>query len=100
MARIREALEANEWAGDESADLDGLDAPLDDEADAWGGFEVVEAEMEREFVNMKTALNGGNEVQDALGGRSVQDEEEQVQELERMMVKLQAVRGKDVINAY
>lgn len=95
LARIREALEANEWAGDESADFVGLDAAHDEEADVWGGFEVEEAEMEREFMSMKTALNGGDEVQEGLGGSSDEDEEQQVQELERMMVKLQAVKGKE-----
>ena len=94
VPRIREALEVNDWAADESTDVEGLDVGSDEGEDGFGGFEVEEAQMEREFVDMKTALNGGDGVREALGETDDGDGETQVEELERMMLKLQTVRGK------
>lgn len=76
IARLREALEANEWEGEDELETG-------DEGD---GFGLETAQMEGEFAGLKMALleDEGEE----------EDEAEQVQELERMMMKMSAVKGK------
>jgi hypothetical protein len=82
--RVKEALEANDWAGD---DVDAFDElGIDDEGDEEEfdtTFTAEEAEMNMELMGLKTALIGGDGA----------DEETQVEELERMMLKLQAIKG-------
>lgn len=87
IARIKEALEANDWAADddEAHDLEGVD---DDEAFP-STFAAEEAEISMEFAGLKTAVNGGSAVVDALGE---EDEAFQVEEMERMISKLQVIK--------
>lgn len=92
MARIKEALEANEWAGDEELGVDALGLDDDDEEGFESTFAAEEAEMGMEFMGMKTAVNGGNDVRGAHGGED-DDESDQVEGLERMMHQVQAIRG-------
>ncbi|OCK93188.1 uncharacterized protein K441DRAFT_566639 [Cenococcum geophilum 1.58] len=77
VARIKEALEANDW-------VDGGDAGLEDGDD--GAFEntfaAEEAEMGIELFGMKGAIHGEEE----------DDEAPQVEELEQMMQRMQAIK--------
>ncbi|KAH7049345.1 alpha and gamma adaptin binding protein p34-domain-containing protein [Macrophomina phaseolina] len=90
MARVREALEANEWEGgdddDDDGGLDGLGVGESDDEDWNKTFAAEEAEMGIEMMGLKTELNGG---EGADGG---EDEAAQVEELERMMSKLSGIR--------
>jgi hypothetical protein len=91
MNRIREALETTEWDGadDEFDELLGSGDLVnvgEDGSGEWGAFSVEEAEMNMELLGMKTAVNGGSATER-------EDEETQVEELERMMGKLQAIKG-------
>lgn len=88
--RIREALETTEWDGadDDFGDILGED-DLDntgEDGDEWGGFSVEEAQMNMELFSMKNAITGGAE-------QDEEDEALQVEELGRMMGKLQAIKG-------
>jgi len=84
IERLREALEANEWETmpDEfDADEDAIG--LEDGGDEFGeSFAAEEAEINLEWLGVKTAVNGGDD-----------NEAEGVEELERMMRKLQAIKG-------
>ncbi|KAM0722700.1 hypothetical protein Q7P37_002141 [Cladosporium fusiforme] len=94
--RLKEALEANEWADDG----DGLDAlGLEDEEDGgFGNFGHEEAEMTAELFGLKAALldqddDDAEQYGDALGADlSANDQKTQVDDLDRMMSKLLAVR--------
>ena len=78
VARIKEALEANDWAG-------GGDAGLEDgDDDAFKNtFAAEEAEMSIELFSMKGAIHGEEEDDEAL----------QVEELEQMMQRMQTIKG-------
>jgi len=90
IERLREALETTEWDGTDE-DLDdifgdeGLENLGNEGSDDWSAFHFEEAEMNMELLGMKTAVNGGN-----TGDED--DEAAQVEELSRMMVKLQAIK--------
>lgn len=86
IARLREALETTEWEAADAGlgdlgDLNGLALADDDEL---GVFAAEEAEMSMELMGMKSAVHGAG---------SDEDEAAQVEELERMMLKLQAIKG-------
>jgi hypothetical protein len=89
--RVREALETTEWDGadDDIGDILGED-DLENIGEVgngeWGAFSMEEAEMNMELLGMKTAVNGGSATDE-------EDEAVQVEELERMMGKLQAIKG-------
>jgi len=87
MERVKEALEANEWESLDNAD----DLNLEDgeeEVEAFGEtFAAEEAEINLEWLGVKTAISGAEELGE-------EDEKEQVEELERMMRKLQTIKGK------
>lgn len=102
VARIKEALEATDWdgMGDDNLDLDGLD-----EFDGDDGFDAEAIELEMEMFGMKQAIygagDGGGESKDGdnaqnTGGnkKTGSDEEDGVEQLESMMLRLQAVKGK------
>lgn len=96
VERVREALEANEWA-DAGGDDGGLG--FDDcEDDEFGGFGREEAEMTAELFGMKASLLGQDEDEaegygEALGADiSAENQKTQVDDLDRMMSKLLAVR--------
>ncbi len=95
LERLKEALEANDWEGnDELGDAIDLE-DIDDDSDAGSiGFGLDandRKEMEKEMRGMKQAIYGGS----SGGG----DDEEQdpsdkdVEDLQVMMLKMQAVRG-------
>lgn len=96
LLRLREALEANEWAGDEvegDDDAFGLDTGLSDDTDETLGFRLERSQMEREFVGLKLAMTEGGE-NDMDDEEEDPDEALQVEELERMLIRVNAVRGK------
>ncbi|TKA71954.1 hypothetical protein B0A55_05386 [Friedmanniomyces simplex] len=93
--RMKEALEANEWAAAAEDDEDDLEIDdLDfDAGDDIGGFGREEAEMTAELFGMKAALFGDEEPTtdaDDLLPPSVQAGD--VESLDRMMGKLLAVK--------
>lgn len=93
LARLREALETNDWEG---VDGEGLEVGEEEEE----GFEAEAAEVEREMLEMRMAIYEAGEALEEDGvDEGVEGEEEhegediQVEELESMMLKMQAIRG-------
>lgn len=101
MARLEEALEAHEWDGPGGDDFEGLDdLGLDDDDDDAGlgfGEEAMEAQMELWGMQSDVREEGQRrqeeqvEKADEEQGRSEIGDQD-VQELETMMLKMQAVR--------
>ncbi|KAI9667487.1 MAG: hypothetical protein M1821_000303 [Bathelium mastoideum] len=89
IARVRDALEANDWTGEGSVDLDEFEGPLDSPTGDGRGFNMEGQEMSFEFAALKSALAGDASRSEAEGGEA---DSEQVDELDRMMVHLQAAR--------
>lgn len=99
MARLKEALEAHEWegrGGDDFEDLDDLGFGGDDDDASLGfGEEAMEAQMEIWGMQSDVRKEEGQRVEDEEndtepGSSQVGDQD--VQELETMMLKMQAVR--------
>jgi alpha/gamma adaptin binding protein p34 len=98
VERLREALEANDWDGNDGSEgdinFDDLEAGGGDDEDAGSiGFGIDPAEMKEEMVGMKQAIYEGSTVMDD----EIENEEEgdeEIQALQAMMLKMQAVRGK------
>ncbi|KXS95419.1 hypothetical protein AC578_6763 [Pseudocercospora eumusae] len=90
LERLKEALEANEWAddGEEELDLDELGLDTEDGED---GFSHEEAEMTAELFGMKAAL-GQSEDDDAEELITPQQQAGGVEDLDRMLGKLLAVK--------
>jgi hypothetical protein len=94
VERLREALEANEWADDgedEDADALGLEDGSDEE---FVDFGREEAEMTAELFGLKASLLGEEDddaegFEDELGDG---DQKGQVDDLDKMMSKLMAVK--------
>jgi hypothetical protein len=95
LERLKEALEANDWDGGDDfegeIDLDDLDGDEDD-GEGSVGFEIDPAEMEAEMAGMKQAIYGGG--LDKEDENDNEGEDEEVEKLQAMMLKMQAVRGK------
>jgi hypothetical protein len=87
VERVREALEAGEWeeSGDGLAGEDG-----DGEEDEFGDFGREEAEMTAELFGLKASLLG--EEDEDGEGEGYGNEKDQVDDLDKMMSKLMAVR--------
>ena len=82
ISRLKEALEAHEWEGDSADDVpEELDLGSED------GFGAEAAQMEREMMGLKTAVNDGGEIEDDGDGG-----DDDVEELENMMLKVQAIK--------
>jgi hypothetical protein len=93
VERLREALETNDWESNELGEgisLEDLDEG-DGEYEVGTGFGIEAAEMEMEMIGMKKAIYGGGNEEETDDGDG-QDEE--VEQLQAMMLRLQAVRGK------
>ena len=93
IERLREALETNDWESNELGEELSLEDLEDGDEEGEGsiGFGIEAAEMEREMFGMKQAIYGGN------NGEEMDDEEgqdEEVEQLQAMMLRMQAVRGK------
>lgn len=98
LDRLKEALEANDWEGEDleaSIDIDDFDgdAESDDDAEGSLGFGIDRDEMEEEMKGMKQAIYGGTISGGEIGKDEVEQDEE-VEKLQAMMLKMQAVRGK------
>lgn len=96
LERVKEVLEANEWASpDDDGDEEFASARLGllsdvDEGDE--GFNLEVGELEREMLGLKMAIEKGGE--DGGDDREEErDEEREVEELEGLMLKMQAVKG-------
>jgi hypothetical protein len=94
MARVKEALEANDWGGGDGDDFQaeslcfGSDEDDGDEV----GFRAEAAEIQKEMFGMRNAIYGQSSSQEPEGGDG-EDEELKVEELERLMVKVQVIKG-------
>jgi hypothetical protein len=97
VERLKEALETNDWEGaDElnpAIDLGDLDGGDDDEDEGSIGFGIDPSEMADEMAGMKRAIYGGSLGEDAEGDEEAEDDDE-VEKLQAMMLKMQVVRGK------
>jgi len=92
MERLKEALEANDWeAGEELEDLGFEDFDGDEDDTESLGFGIEAAEMEAEMFGMKQAIYSGTQDREDDDEEGEQDED--VEQLQAMMLKLQAVRG-------
>jgi hypothetical protein len=99
MDRLKEALEANDWEGSDelgdAIDLAGLEDDSDDAASIGFGLGAADkAEMEKEMRGMKMdiyagSISGGG---DGSGGAE-EPSDKDVEDLQAMMLKMQAVRG-------
>ncbi|KAK0739324.1 hypothetical protein B0T21DRAFT_329080 [Apiosordaria backusii] len=120
IARVREALEANDWSGGGGAPGDHDDSELDfdhdndnddDDDDDQGGFDPKTLGFgfdKGDFEGLKRAIweqigeetetgEGSEESKEKKGGKEQEEEEEglgddDIKNLEQMMLKLQAVR--------
>ncbi|CUS11515.1 unnamed protein product [Tuber aestivum] len=113
MERVREALEANDWAADdEIGDGDGYGGGEDgdDDGGSFGSFtgagdggeeadplKFIGDEMEREMFGLHRAIFGGEESAGDSSVRGItdddEDEEAQVEKLETMMMKMSALKA-------
>lgn len=101
LARLLEALEANDWSNGEpnNDDLDS-DSDLDSILDTIENPEIGSGTAQSHDPDLRIGLLEGQQTSKAATyGQGEGDEEEggadaQVQELEAMMLKMQAVRGK------
>ncbi|KAL5329154.1 hypothetical protein ACEPPN_002664 [Leptodophora sp. 'Broadleaf-Isolate-01'] len=92
MDRLKEALEANDWEGNdelgETIDLDGLEDDSDEAGSIGFGLDAADkAEMERELRGMKMAIYGGGNDDD-----EEEPSDKDVEDLQALMLKMQAVR--------
>ena len=97
LERIREALEANDWTANDDDGLDSLLLDEDDEGEQETGFDAEAAELEREMLGLKMAIHGGrgSGLGEEEGGDDDdgEDEEFQVEQLESVMLRMQALKG-------
>lgn len=96
LERVKEALEANDWAG---GDADELDMGEFEDDDGSVGFNLEAAEMMGEVFDMKRAIYGNGDSDDDDDDdndnkEDGEDDEASVEQLEAMMMRLQAVKGK------
>lgn len=88
LARAREALEANDWAG-QSSEADGLD--LGDEEDGFGAIGPEHSQMNAELWGLKASLLGTGEDEDDEGALQVDD-------MERMMSQVLSIKGWNILH--
>ena len=92
--RLKEALEANEWAAspdDDDADLDMDDFDFDTEGDM-NSFARDEAEMTAELFGLKSSLNGDDFDPDVDEFVLPNQQADNVETLDRLMGRLLAVK--------
>jgi hypothetical protein len=99
IARLKEALEANDWAADDEDDDFGLDDFGDLEDEEGMGFGAEAAELEMEMFGMKRAIyeageeHGDGDDENRLREEEGDDQEDEVEKLEALMLRMQVVRG-------
>lgn len=87
MERMKEALEANDWESNELGDALGPEDFEDDEAESGMGFGAEAAELNMEMFGVNQAILDIGEEDEVV------DQDEEVEKLQAMMQKMQAVRG-------
>lgn len=94
IARVKEALEANDWGSGDGDDFQSeyLGFGSDEEDTDEVGFKAEAAEIQREMFGMRNAIYGQGSSQDPEE-EDGEDEELKVEELERLMVKVQVIKG-------
>jgi Alpha and gamma adaptin binding protein p34 len=96
MDRVREALEANDWGGDDSASFGSFEDGEDDDGEGMDPLKFIGDEMEREMFGLHNAIFGGESDaggDSAHGEAEDEDEEVQVEKLEAMMMRMAALKG-------
>ncbi|PBP27977.1 alpha and gamma adaptin binding protein p34 [Diplocarpon rosae] len=96
MERLREALEANDWEGsdelDEGAEFEGVEDDSDEAGSIGFGLDAADrAEMEREMRGIKQDIYRG-EISDGDGDGNEFPSDKDVEDLQAMMLEMQAVR--------
>jgi hypothetical protein len=84
---LKEALEANDWESNELGDALGLEDFEDDEAENEMGFGAEAAELNMEMFGVKQAIHDIGEEDEVV------NQDEEVEKLQAMMQRMQAVRG-------
>jgi Alpha and gamma adaptin binding protein p34 len=95
IPRLREALEANDWAGNEGVDGE-IESFLnsDGEENEEVGFNTEAAQLEREMFGIRSAIYGKDGKGRKIGEDEDEDDEEiKVEELEAMMMRMHSVKG-------
>ncbi|RPB00039.1 hypothetical protein L873DRAFT_1789253 [Choiromyces venosus 120613-1] len=105
MERVKEALEANDWAADDELGEDGDEEDVgsfgsfengEDDGEGMDPLKFIGDEMGREMFGLHRAIFGDEE---STGESSVhgvtddEDEEAQVEKLEAMMMRMSALKG-------
>jgi Alpha and gamma adaptin binding protein p34 len=93
MRRIREVLEAHQWA--DSHDSEDMDRLLDSEGEE-DGFNLEVNELEREMMGLRTAIEKagpGDEADDDGDDGEQSDAELKVEGMEALMMRIRAIRG-------
>ncbi len=108
MPRIKEVLETHDWSTSDSANIDDADLDFDDDLEeellGFGrsarttGFGHEVQELEREMMGLRMAIERGGGDGDGSDGddendRDDGDEELQVESIESLMMRMQAIRG-------
>lgn len=108
MPRIKEVLETHDWSTSDGANLDDADLDFDDDLEeellGFGrsarttGFGHEVQELEREMMGLRMAIERGGGDGDGSDGddendRDDGDEELQVESIESLMMRMQAIRG-------
>jgi hypothetical protein len=97
IERLKEALETNDWEGADGLEsalkLDDIDEVDGDEDDGSIGFGIDPTEMADEMAGMKRAIYGGVLGEETGEGEDEAEDDDEVDKLQAMMLKMQAVRG-------
>ncbi len=93
IERLKEALETNDWESNELGEELSLEDLEGEEEGGEGsiGFGIEAAEMEMEMFGMKQAIYGSSNGED---GDDEEGQDEEVEQLQAVMLRMQAVRGK------
>ena len=91
MPRVREILEANEWSSLDDGDEEGHENLLEDTHDE-DGLDLEAHELEKEMLGLRMAVDSGRD--DPTADDDLDDDQ-----LETLMMRVQAIRGKQIILA-
>ena len=101
LERLKEALQSNDWEGGSGSgsgevNSDEFDEDDEDDEDAEGSidFGIDKADMKEEMAGMKRAIYGSSFCLEEEEDRDADDQDGEVEKLQEMMLKMQAVRGK------
>jgi hypothetical protein len=96
MHRIKEVLETHEWSAareeeDEDADADNDLDFFKSSGDHGTGFSLEVNQLEREMMGLRFAIQNGGAAGDE---EDDQNDEVQVEELEALMLRMRAIKGR------